>query len=149
VSVSRRFAFRLASVQRLRRWSEEQSSIALRRQIDRWRDALDGQQTLERAAEAARGALATESAAGVSAATLRLLADGVRDVTARAKEAAAQTQTEATAVDARRSDLTDAAQARRTIDRLEEIQHGIWRTEATRAEQKITDEVASRQRGNT
>jgi flagellar export protein FliJ len=148
VSVSRRFAFRLASVQRLRRWSEERSSIALRRQIDRWREAQASQETLERAAEAARGALATESAAGVSAATLRLLAEGVLDAAARAKEAAALTQTEATAVDARRADLHGAAQARRTIDRLEEIQRGIWRVEATRAEQKITDEVASRQRGN-
>ena len=146
--MSKRFVFRLNPVQRLRRWSEEKSSLALRRQIDRLRDAQATQEALERAATAARSALQTESAAGVTAATLRLLAEGVRDVTERLQQAAAHAETEATAVEARRSHLRDAAQARRSIDRLEEIQRGVWRIEATRTEQKTTDEVASRPRGN-
>jgi len=145
--VSKRFVFRLTPVQRLRRFSEEKSSLELRQQIDKWRRARACQDALERAAMAARGALATGAAEGVTASTLRQLADGVRDTNARAAEAAVQTEAEATAVEARREDLRVAAQARRSIDRLREIQHTAWLVESGRAEQKMTDEVASRQRG--
>jgi flagellar export protein FliJ len=145
--VSQRFVFRLKPVQRHRRWKEEKSSLELRQAIDRWRHARACQDALERAATAARSALAIESAAGVTAAALRVLADGVRDVTGRADQAAAHAEAEAAAVEERRAALRDAARARRSIDRLEEIQRGAWQVEAGRAEQKTTDEVASRQRG--
>jgi flagellar export protein FliJ len=83
----------------------------------------------------------------VTAATLRLLTDGVRDMTGRAQQAAAHAATEAAVVETRRAALLEAARARKSIDRLEEIQRDTWQVEAGRAEQKITDEVASRQRG--
>ena len=145
--MSKRFVFRLTPVQRLRRFSEEKSSLELRQQIDKWRRARACQDALERAATVARGTLATSVAAGVSASTLKQLADDVRDTNARVAEAAAHTEAEATAVEARREDLRVAAQARRSIDRLREIQHTAWLVESGRAEQKMTDEVASRQTG--
>ena len=145
--MSKRFVFRLTPVQRLRRWGEEKSSLELRQQIDKWRRARACQDALERAALVARGALATSAAAGVSASTLKQLAEGVQDAHERVAEAAAQPEVEATADEARRDDLRVAAQARRSIDRLREIQRDAWLVETGRAEQKMTDEVASRPRG--
>jgi flagellar FliJ protein len=145
--VSQRFVFRLAPVQRVRRWKEEQSALELRQQIDRWRHARACQDALERAASAARSALGMQSTAGVKASALQLMADGVRDVTGRAQQAAAHTAAQAAAVEERRAILREAARARRTVDRLREIQRSAWQVEAGRAEQKVTDEVASRQKG--
>jgi flagellar export protein FliJ len=147
--VSARFTFRLARILRHRRRTEDGRALAVRQAIERHETARTLQVTLECAAEQARSALTTNCSAGVSAASLRAHADGVRDLHGRARAAAILTAAEASRVEERRAALVEAARARRALERLEEIQRGAWTAEHARADQRTTDEVAATRHGRT
>jgi flagellar export protein FliJ len=147
--VSAAFAFRLTRILRHRRRVEDARSLAVRQAIERHASARARQATLEVAADQARTALTTDCAAGLSAAALRVHADGVRDLHGRARAAAILTAAEAARVEARRAALVEAARERRALERLEEIQRTAWRADVARADQRTTDEIATTRHGRT
>jgi flagellar export protein FliJ len=147
--VSARFTFRLARILRHRRRTEDARARAVRQAIERHETARTRQATLEAATELARRALTENCGAGVAAASLRLHADGVRDLHGRARAAAILTAAEASRVGERRAELVEAARARRALERLEEIQRGAWQADSARADQRTTDEVATTRHGRT
>ncbi len=142
--MSARFVFRLSRIMRHRQRVEDARARAMRQAIDRHEDASVRQATVERAAEAARVALTTDAARGLTGASVRTHAAGVRDLHGRARAAALVTEAEATRVEERRAELVEAAQARRVLERLEEVKRAAWRADLNRADQRENDEIALR-----
>jgi flagellar FliJ protein len=145
--VSAAFVFRLARILRHRRRIEDARALAVRRAIERHETARARQATLEVAAERARAALTGDCAIGLSGASLRARADGVRDLHGRARAAAILTTAEASRAEERRAELVEAARERRALERLEEIQRAAWQAELTRADQRTTDDIATTRHG--
>jgi flagellar export protein FliJ len=147
--VSTRFAFRLARLLRHRRRVEEARALAVRGAIERHEAAVTRQGTLERAATQARTSLNAACATGLTAASLRLRAEEVRDLLGRARAAGAVAVAEAARVEERRAELIDAAQHRRALERLEGIQRAAWQAAMTREDQRVTDEIATSRHGRS
>ena len=145
--MSGKFVFRLTRVLRHRRHAEDARALAVRQAIERAETARFGQATLEAAADRARAALNTTCAAGITGAALRLHADGVLDLRGRARAAAIVTAAEAQRVEERRTELVEAARARRALERLEEMQRAAWKAELARADQRMTDDIATTRYG--
>jgi flagellar export protein FliJ len=145
--MSARFVFRLASVLRHRRRTEDAHAREVRQAIDRHQSAAARQAAIEHATRAARAALAASAAGGLSGAALGTFAEGVRDLTGRARVAVALTAAEAACVEERRVELVGAARARRALERLEEMRRSVWHAEVARAEQRGNDEAAAARRG--
>jgi flagellar export protein FliJ len=143
------FMFRLAPLLRRRRRTEDVCARELRRAIEQHQSAQADEAALARALAVAQASLAAETAAGLSGAALRTLAGAVDDLTTRVRTAAALTATEAAHVERRRTELVDAARARRTMERLEEMQREAWRAGIARAEQRIDDDLATTRQGAT
>jgi flagellar FliJ protein len=145
--VSAAFVFRLARILRHRRRIEDARALAVRQAIERHETARARQATLEVAAERARVALSGDCATGLSGASLRARADGVRDLHGRARAAAILTTAEASRVEERRTELVEAARERRALERLEEIQRAAWQAALRRADQRTTDDIATTRHG--
>ena len=145
--MSAAFTFRLGSVLRHRRRTEDARAQALRQAMEADHTARAQHAALVRAAAAARVALAADVAGGLTGASLRIRANVVRDILHRARKAAELAETAAAHVHARRSELVDAARARRAIERLEEMQRADWRAGREHVEQRSHDEVAATRRG--
>ena len=137
------FVFRLARLLRHRRRVEEARALALRHAIQH-RDAARARQvTLEHAVAQARAVLNAHCTAGVTGASLRLQAEQVRDLQARAGAAETEASSETARVEERRAELVDAARDRKALERLEEIQRAAWHMALTRGDQRATDEIAT------
>jgi flagellar protein FliJ len=147
--VSTAFVFRLTRLLRHRRRVEDQRALAVRRAIEQHEAARAREVSLERAATHAHDALNAECAAGLTGASLRLHADGVRDLRGRASTAAIAAAAEATRVEERRAELIEAARQRRALERLEEIQRAAWQAELNRNDQRVTDDIATSRHGRS
>ncbi len=147
--MSTAFAFRLARLLRHRRRVEEARALAVRGAIERREAACARQATLERAATQARHSLNAECVTGLTGASLRLRADGVRDLLGRTRAAAVDAAAEADRVEERRAELIEAAQQRRALERLEDIQRAAWQVAMTRNDQRVTDEIATSRHGRS
>jgi flagellar export protein FliJ len=147
--VSTRFAFRLARLLRHRRHVEEARALAVRGAIERRETALARQATLERAATHVRASLNAACVTGLTGASVRLRAEGARDLLGRARAAAAVAAAEADRVDERRAELVEAAQQRRALERLEGIQRAAWQAAMTRNDQRVTDDIATSRYGRS
>jgi flagellar export protein FliJ len=147
--VSKRFTFPLARVLKHRRRIEDARALAVKQAIERHESARIRQVAIEQTAALAREDLTHRAAAGLTGAWLRLHADGVGDLHGRARAAAILTSAEAARVEERRAELVDAARARRALERLEELQREAWKADALRADQRVTDDIATTRHGRT
>jgi len=141
------FVFRLKRVLRHRQRLEDARALAVRQAIERHETARTRQATLEVAATRAHVALTVDCAAGVTGASLRLHAEGLRDLHGRARAAAILTAAEAARIEERRAELVEAARARRALERLEEMQRTAWQADLLRADQRLTDDIATTRHG--
>lgn len=137
------FHFRLASVLRHRRRLEDAQALALAR--DRALEAAAGE-ALSAARHVTRDARATLGDAafiGTTGAALGDLALRVHHAERGADTAGQDLATAQAQSEAARAALVEAAQARRTLERLEEVQRAAHRRAAQVREQKSIDEVAA------
>jgi flagellar protein FliJ len=145
--MSQKFTFRLARLLRHRRRVEETRALAMRGAIEQHEAACARQVAFEHSATEARASLNADCAAGLTAASLRVRVEGVSDLFSRARAAAEDAAAEALRVEERRAELIEAAQQRRALERLEEIQRAAWKAATIRNDQRVTDEIATTRHG--
>jgi flagellar export protein FliJ len=137
------FVFRLGSVLRHRRRVEDVRALALALARTHEARAAQALGAAQEGARAAQGALGDAAFIGTTGAALGELARGVEDGRRRAEAAARDLAVTEARSEATRVELVEAARARRTLERLEEVQRAAHRREVDVREQRMVDEVAA------